>query len=702
MTALQTLLNTYRQASATEREKGTYFEELILCYLRNEASYRDLYSQVWTYADWAKAQDIDKRDTGIDLVAQTSGTGEFHAIQCKLYAEDYTLKKSDIDSFFTASGKKPFTHRIIICTTNHWSEHAEDALRDQQPPVSKIDLFDLENSQIDWAKYQPKAAPALKPKKSPLAHQRSALKDVAQGLKEADRGKLIMACGTGKTFTSLKIAEAQAGMGKRVLFLVPSLALLSQSLTEWTQESAIPLHSFAVCSDSDVGKKRKKDDDTVQTFTHELRYPATTEPARLADEMTKRHDAQHMSVVFSTYHSIDVLSQAQQRHGLADFDLIICDEAHRTTGATFGDDDESNFVKVHNPDFIKGAKRLYMTATPRIYGNIAKAAAEKDNVALCSMDDEALYGKELYVLTFSSAVKRGLLVDYKVLVLAVEEKHVSRRLQELLKDENNQLVVDDAAKIVGCWKALSKQDVTVDLVGDSDPMRRAVAFCQVIESTSKARTHKVSSKNIANMFQAVVEAYQASEDNESEPAAGLTCEAEHVDGSMNASEKEEKLTWLKAETPENTCRILSNVRCLSEGVDVPALDAVLFLTPRNSQVDVVQSVGRVMRTAPGKKRGYVILPVVIPADVEPHEALNDNKVYAVVWQVLQALRSHDDRFDAMINKLDLIGKDVSKMEVIAITDKIQKKRDKSTGTKDRDTVRGPASCAPRRARSAVT
>lgn len=503
MTALQTLLNTYRQASATEREKGTYFEELILCYLRNEASYRDLYSRVWTYADWAKAQGLDQRDTGIDLVAQTSGTGEFHAIQCKLYAEDYTLKKSDIDSFFTASGKKPFTHRIIICTTNHWSEHAEDALRDQQPPVSKIDLFDLENSQIDWAKYQPKAAPALKPKKQPRPHQQSALKDVAQGLKEADRGKLIMACGTGKTFTSLKIAEAQAGMGKRVLFLVPSLALLSQTLTEWTQESAIPLHSFAVCSDSDVGKKRKKDDDTVQTFTHELRYPATTEPARLADEMTKRHDAQHMSVVFSTYHSIDVLSQAQQRHGLAAFDLIICDEAHRTTGATFGDDDESNFVKVHNPDFIKGAKRLYMTATPRIYGNVAKATAEKENVALCSMDDETLYGKELHVLTFSSAVKRGLLVDYKVLVLAVDQKHISISLQELLKDDNNQLRVDDAAKIVGCWKALSKQDVTKDLAGDSDPMRRAVAFCQVIEVQKNARSHKVSSKQIKNMFQKV-------------------------------------------------------------------------------------------------------------------------------------------------------------------------------------------------------
>lgn len=689
MTALEKLLDTFRHTAVTEREKGTYFEELIVTYLRNEATYRDLYSDVWTYAEWADLQGLDKRDTGIDLVAKTQGTAEYHAIQCKLFAPDHKVQKSDIDSFFTASGKKPFTRRIIVATTNHWSEHAEDALLDQQPPVSKIDLTALEESQIDWGQYQPKAAPVIKAKKELRPHQTNALNAVVHGLADADRGKLIMACGTGKTFCSLKIAETLAGAGKRVLFLVPSLSLLSQSLTEWTQESATPLHSFAVCSDSDVGKKRKKEDDMVQTFVHELRYPATTDSARLAAEMAKRHDTSHMSVVFSTYHSIDVISRAQKQFGLADFDLIVCDEAHRTTGATFGDDDESTFVRVHDADYIRAAKRLYMTATPRIYGDSAKATAERDNVALCSMDDKALYGDELFVITFSEAVKRGLLVDYKVIVLAVEETHVNRRLQDLLKDDNNQLKVDDAAKIVGCWKALSKQGLTEDLVGDGDPMSRAVAFCQVIEVSKGAKTHKVSSKQIAGMFQAVVEAYQESEETEEfEQVARLHCEADHVDGGMNASEKEAKLAWLKAETPENTCRILSNVRCLSEGVDVPALDAVLFLTPRNSQVDVVQSVGRVMRNASGKKRGYVVLPVVIPAGVEPHEALNDNKTYAVVWQVLQALRSHDDRFDAMVNKLDLIGKDTSKMEVIAITDKIQKKQQKTNGTKNKDAGKG--------------
>ena len=699
-TPLEKILDNFRKAAVTEREKGTYFEELIVCYLKNEASYKDLYSDVMPYAQWAQRMGYDQKDTGIDLVAVTQD-GQYHAIQCKFYAPDYTLQKKDIDSFFTASGTRDFTHRIIVSTTNHWSENAGNALFDQQIPVSKIDLFDLENSQIDWSLYQGKdTEPVLHPKKALRSHQILAKNAVIAGLAEADRGKLIMACGTGKTFTSLKIAEEMAGAGKRVLFLVPSLNLLSQTLTEWTQESQTPLHNFAVCSDSDVGKHRKKsdskNDDTVATYAHELRYPATTSPIRLANEMEKRHDNRHMSVVYATYHSIDVIARAQKEHGLSDFDLIICDEAHRTTGAKFEGADESAFIRVHNKDYIHAAKRLYMTATPRVYGTSAKATAERDNIVLCSMDDEALYGKELFVINFSEAVKRGLLVDYKVIVLAVDEATVSRKLQNLLKDPNNSLRVDDATKIIGCWKALSKQGLTEDLSDDFAPMQRAVAFCQVIEEKPDGKIHKISSKQIAGMFQQVVEAYQRAEKEEQEKekldgetpeksaeekhrddiALNLICKAEHVDGGMNATAKEEKLAWLKKAPPENTCHILSNVRCLSEGVDVPALDAVLFLTPRNSQVDVVQSVGRVMRNAPGKKRGYIILPVVIPAGIEPHKALDDNKNYAVVWQVLQALRSHDDRFDAMINRLELNGSEPDKMEIIAVSDRLIKRTTK--------------------------
>lgn len=674
MSALSNLLATFRNAAVSEREKGTYFEELIVAYLRNEATYRDLYSDVWTYAEWAKLQGLDGRDVGIDLVAKTADTNEVHAIQCKFYAEDYRVTKGDLDSFFTASGKKPFSLRVIVTTTSNWNEHANDALQNQQPPCIKIDLAALESSQIDWSVYQPKVAVQLKTKKVLREHQVRALNAVSQGLATAERGKMIMACGTGKTLTSLKIAQRLAGGGKRVLFLVPSLSLLSQTLTEWTQQSDIPLHSFAVCSDTDVGKKRKKEDDVVQTYAHELRYPATTEPGRLAQAMSARHDADHMSVVFSTYHSIDVVHQAQHAYGLPPFDLIVCDEAHRTTGQTFDDEDESAFVRVHDAEYVRGAKRLYMTATPRIYGEAAHATADKNNVVLCSMDDPTLYGKELFVITFNEAVKAGLLVDYKVVVLAMDEKHVSSRVQKLLSDGDNQVKVEDAAKIIGCWKALSKQDTHEDLTDDESPMKRAVAFCQVIEyQGAGGKTHKISSKKIADMFESVVEEYKTNSDEADGVAATLGCEALHIDGSMSATEKENCLSWLKADVPDNTCRILSNVRCLSEGVDVPSLDAVLFLTPRNSQVDVVQSVGRVMRLAPGKRRGYIVLPVVIPAGMEPDAALNDNKTYKVVWQVLQALRSHDDRFDAMINKLDLNGADIQRMEVIAVSDKITRK-----------------------------
>ena len=681
MSALSQLLDTLRRMAVTETEKGTYFEELTVCYLRTEPSYVDLYDMVWPYKKWAREEGHPANDTGIDLVARERGTGNLHAIQCKFYAPDHKITKKDIDTFFSASGKSWFSHRVIVATTNHWNSNAEDTLANQNPPVSKIDLLDLETSVIDWSQYQPKQKPVLREKKKSREDQETAIGNVLAGFKTHNRGRLIMACGTGKTFTSLKLAEELVGAGGRVLFLVPSLSLLSQSLTEWTQESHVPLHSFAVCSDSDVGKKKASNDDEIKFKVHELRYPATTNPKRLATEYQKRHDATHMTVVFSTYHSIDVISQAQKEHHFPEFDLIVCDEAHRTTGVTFGgEENDSAFVKVHNQDYLHGQRRLYMTATPRIYGDVAQEKAEKEGAVVYGMNNARIFGPEFHVITFSEAVRRKLLVDYKVIVLAVDEGTVSARLQKLLDDPDNGLKVDDASKIVGCWKALAKIGLSQDGVEDPAPMKRAVAFCQVIAPDYKGRAHKVSSIQIADMFQKVVEEYQQQDDIE--PEARLICEAEHVDGGMNASEKEGKLSWLKEETPDKTCRVLSNVRCLSEGVDVPALDAVLFLTPRNSQVDVVQSVGRVMRNAPGKKRGYVVLPVVIPAGTPPEQSLDNNQAYKVVWQVLQALRSHDDRFDSMVNKMDLQAKpDTSRMEVVAVTQKItQKTMALTTGT----------------------
>lgn len=685
MSSFFNLITTYRTSAKSEREKGTYFELLCIKYFENEPAYADLFTKVQPYTEWAKEQGLTGKDTGIDLVA-TDKDGGFCAIQCKLYDADRKVSKSEIDSFLSAASKTYFKSRIIVSTTYEWSQNALDTLENQDPPVTKIDLATLANSVIDWAKFAEKKEVVFKPKKQLRPHQSAALTNVKIGLydQKLDRGKLIMACGTGKTFTSLKIAEECAGKGKRVLFLVPSLSLLSQTLTEWTQESTTPLHSYAVCSDTEVGKKKNKSAiDAVTTLAHELQYPATTDAEKLAGNVEKHHDSEHMTVVFSTYHSINTVSDAQNNEGMAEFDLIICDEAHRTTGSTHDSEDDSNFVKIHDAGFILGKKRLYMTATPRIFSDDVKSNASE--FTLFSMDDEKLFGQTLYIINFSEAVKLGLLVDYKVIVLSVDSDTIIDKLGGFLS-ETDEIVVDDAARIVGCWKALSKQGIHADVDEDTAPMQRALAFCQVIEKTEKARTHQVSSTHIADIFEKVVEAYQTAEQNDdNEISNHLVCQAKHVDGGMGAGLKEEKLNWLKA-TPEPVfdengearpvCRILSNVRCLSEGVDVPSLDSVLFLTPRSSQVDVVQSVGRVMRLAPNKKRGYVILPVVIPPGMEPHKALDDNKTYKVVWQVLNALRSHDDRFDAMINKMDLTGIDKSKMEVIAITNKVAAKAKK--------------------------
>ena len=698
MSAFFDLINSYRTTAKTEREKGTYFELLCIKYFENEPFYADLFTAVQTYSEWAKQEGKSGKDTGIDLVATTKD-GEFHAIQCKLYDADRKVSKSEIDSFISAASKKDFSRRIIVSTTHEWSANALDTLNNQDPPVTKIDLETLEQSVIDWSLFAEKKEVVFKKKKDLRDHQKAALVNVKIGLydQKLERGKLIMACGTGKTFTSLKIAEECAGKGKRVLFLVPSLSLLSQTLTEWTQESTTPLHSYAVCSDTEVGKKKKASViDAVTTLEHELQYPATTDAKKLAENVEKHHDDEHMTVVFSTYHSINTVSDAQNEHQMHEFDLIICDEAHRTTGSTHDSEDDSNFVKIHDGGFILGKKRLYMTATPRIFSDEVKNNAT--DFTLYSMDNEKLFGETLYTINFSEAVKRGLLVDYKVIVLTVDSDTIINKIGSTIT-ENSEIVVDDAARIVGCWKALSKQGIHADVEEDITPMQRALAFCQVIDQTEKARKHQVSSTRIANIFQTVVEAYQEAEAKEgNEISHRLICEAQHVDGGMGADLKEQKLNWLKA-TPEPQvdengverpiCRVLSNVRCLSEGVDVPALDAVLFLTPRNSQVDVVQSVGRVMRLAEGKKRGYVILPVVIPPNVDANKALDDNQTYKVVWQVLNALRSHDDRFDAMINKMDLTGIDRSKMEVIAITDKVAAKTKKKGAGKGGTTIGTP-------------
>lgn len=650
-TTVHDVLKKIRDTSKDNHERGTRFERLMVTFLRTDPQWNEQFSQVWMWADWPGAA-ANKKDTGIDLVAQDRETGGFCAIQCKFYEPAHTVQKPDIDSFLSASGKGDFTRRMIISTTEKWGPNAEDTLEGQQPPVTRLGLSDISASPIEW--HLPAAGMAIEfdlklhKKKTPRPHQVEAIDATFAGFGDHDRGKLIMACGTGKTFTSLKIAErlqqerAAAGLGEHttVLFLVPSIALLSQSLREWSSESQVQLRAFAVCSDVKVGKQRIASDDTADMATHDLALPATTDSAKLIQQMASTAATPGLTVVFSTYQSIDTIAAAQKK-GLGRFDLVLCDEAHRTTGVTIAGADESAFVRVHDDAYLGGERRLYMTATPRIYNDDTQTQAKSASAAVASMDSEELYGPEFHRLGFGKAVEEGLLTDYKVLILTVDEGVVAKTLQEGFAGGASELNLDDAAKIIGCWNAMAKRTGTfADGAGfgkDEAPMKRAVAFARSIDD----------SKAIAANFNAIVDAYDEGDDEV------LHCEVEHVDGTYNTLRRNERLDWLKRDPGPANARILSNARCLSEGVDVPSLDAVLFLHPRNSQVDVVQSVGRVMRRSEGKSYGYIILPVAVPAGMSPTQALGQNERFRTVWQVLQALRAHDERFNATVNQIAL-------------------------------------------------
>lgn len=655
MSALEALLESYRAAAITERDKGTAFEKLTKAWLVIDPVQALRIERVQTWAEWAAEDGHDRTDTGIDLVATRHDAGLI-AIQCKFLAAERTIRKEDIDSFISASAKPQFSERMIVETTRKpWSEHADTMLQGQAIPTTRIGLQDLIESDVDWSEFAGTGEIARREPKVLRPDQMEALRAVRAGLGKADRGKLIMACGSGKTLTALRIAEDIAGADRLVLFLMPSLALMAQSVREWCADAVLPLATFAVCSDKQVGKRRRSTDDIAELEVTDLTFPVTTDAQKVAHAVTAT-TAGTMRIVFATYQSIQVIAEAQTKHGMPAFDLIVCDEAHRTTGATFAGEDQSNFVKVHDDALIQGRKRLYMTATPRIYGEGAKSKAREVDAVLASMDDETLYGEVLFHAGFAQAVENGILADYRVVVLAMDEGHVSASVQKRLADGNSELVLDDATKIVGCWKALSKAGLAPGPVDDSEPMRRALAFCRDIES----------SKLVRDEFEKVVEEFQAKEqDEDDQQAENLRCEVRHVDGTYNARARGERLDWLKEDAGANACRILSNARCLAEGVDVPALDAILFLHPRNSQIDVVQSVGRVMRRAPGKRMGYVILPIGVPTGVPADQALNDNKKYRVVWQILNALRAHDERLDKIINQGGL-GQDVS--EKIAIVD----------------------------------
>ena len=651
MSTFNELVNQIDNYITNQRDRGTAFEKLAVAYLKNEPAFKNKYSDVWMLNEVPEEYSISKQDTGVDIVAKDRITGKLTAVQAKYYKGK--VGKDTINSFIAESSKDYYADGMIISSTDDWNKNAKKATEELSKDISIIGLSQLQNANFDWQLFdfdsQDKNL-GRKPKEL-RDYQKEAIQKSLAYFKENTRGKLVMAPGTGKTFTSLKIAEAlmnETGNNNfNVLYLVPSIQLLSQTLFNWNSDKSddISMVSFSVVSDKKATKKKTGEDDLS---AKDVGFPATTNVDKLMANYAnvQKQSEKNMTVVFSTYQSIDVISKAQKQ-GYPEFDLIVADEAHRTTGASqMGD--ASVFTRVHYNSIVKGKLRLYQTATPKVYGPEAKKKADDNSIVISSMDDETKYGTEIFRLGFGDAVSRGYLTDYKVSVLAVSENYINKNMQSVMASNTSELDTNDIGKIIGVWNAMVKRNgITGEITGA--PMKRAIAF-----------TDKIAhSKQIAEEFNYVINDYLGAQAEDS-----FSVDVHHVDGGLNALQKKTQLDWLASDIEDNEARVLSNVRFLTEGIDVPNLDAVIFLSPKKSQVDIVQAVGRIMRKFEGKEYGYIILPVVIDTNSDPASVLDNNDKYKEVWQVLNALRSTDERFEAEINKLELNKNKSGRINVI--------------------------------------
>ena len=621
------VLDRIRRESRDESEKGRWFEQLFMRLALQEPEF-EIYA-VWRWPDWPEREELtgrDGRDIGIDLVARRT-SGEWVAIQCKCYDESRTVPKSEIDKFLSASQQKVYSLRWIVATCG-WGRNAEVAIQGIEPQVRQIDFRQHLHVEVE-------ERDAARPVQEPWELQADAIEDAVTGLANHDRGRLVMACGTGKTFTSLRIAEQIVEDGQRILFAAPTIALVSQARREWLRQTTRPLSCIVVCSDPTAGGRNENEDIRVS----ELECPVSTDPADIAHALDGDGPTR---VVFCTYHSLGRVTDAQAEHGAPPFDLAIADEAHRTTGAVLNGGGRRGARKVDFQEFhdelrLHARKRLYMTATPRIYTESSKRRLAERGIDVVDMEDQAVYGPELHRLPFKKAVEDGMLSDYRVIVLGVSESSVTpglrRRLEgiETAATRKGGPTTNDMTRVLGVSLAVNgvTEGHALDQPGE---LTRTMAFSNSI-ARSKWYAEALMESEVLRATTRRMDAGRA-----------MKVVARHLDASASALQRNQELRALAQADRDGECRIVCNVKLFTEGVDVPSLDAVAFLDPRDSQVDVVQAVGRVMRRAEGKRFGYIVVPVVVEPGSDVATALErGSEGYRTVGRVLRALQAHDGR-----------------------------------------------------------
>lgn len=601
-------VDLFNQLDTDDRVKGKQFERICKWFLTNDPVYKHELRRVWLWNEWPGKWGID---AGIDLVAEDR-QGHLWAIQAKAYNPAYRVTKRDVNKFLAESGREVFTYRMLIATTNLIDRIGERTIQDQEKRVTFFRLNDLETANVDWPRSPDDLRPT-RPYKQARArkHQREAITQVLKGFGSTDRGQLIMACGTGKTLTSLFINQKLEAT--RTLVLLPSLSLLKQTLNVWRANSNTEFMSLPVCSDDTVAQP---DDDLAVEHITDLGVPATTDPEDIATFLRQRSGPR---VVFATYQSSPQIAKAFTLGRVPGFDFVIADEAHRCAGPV-----SSDFATVLDPVAIRARRRLYMTATPRYFtGRVLKAAQQAD-YEIASMDDEARFGPVFHKLSFGEAIERDLLTDYRVAIVGVDDAtYLEWAVRGALVTPDGVKVTDarTLAGQIGLAKAMRKYD-----------LHRVISFHSRVK---RAREFAASMPDVIEWMP-----------SRHRPKGDIW--SRYASGEMPAGDRYvllKHLGWLDV----GDRGLLANARCLAEGVDVPTLDGVAFIDPRRSEVDIVQAVGRAIRLAPDKTLGTVVIPVFVDTDADPEDALNDS-AFKPVWDVLIALRAHDEELAEQLDE----------------------------------------------------
>ena len=599
----------YNSLPEDSNKKGEYFEKVFVpWFLKTDPVWSTKVNQIWLWDDYPQRWG---KDCGIDLVFEDY-QGKHWAIQSKCVSPDRDITKAEIDSFLSESSDSRIHGRLLIASTDGIGRNAEQVLERQEKKVVRFLLDHFRHSEVDFPTSPEDLSKGhRKEKRTPRPHQQEAIKNVVEGLQKEDRGQLLMACGTGKTLTSLWIKEALKA--KRTLVLLPSLSLLSQTLREWSATSQEKFNWICVCSDKSVAKQDKSTDSMIENISA-LGVPVTSDPKDIQDFLLNEDGG----IVFSTYQSSPLVEESQRSLEVPAFDIAFADEAHRCAGKV-----SSAFASILDEQKIRSKKRLFMTATPRVLSKQIKKKADDENINLACMDDVSQFGEVFHQLNFSKAIEKELLSDYQVVIVGVDDPSVQAQIiDRMLVDTGNECNIDT--------ETLANHIALAKAIKDYD-LNRMITFHSRVKSAKKfSEDHPLILDWIP-------------EESKSSKSAMTS----YVSGEMNAKNRNTEISKLR-NISEQEVGILANARCLSEGGDVPTLDGIAFFDPRSSQVDIIQAVGRAIRKSENKTDGYIILPVYLGDTTNIEDEILQSR-FKDIWSIILALKSQDD---SMRDELD--------------------------------------------------